>query len=119
MVEVIDDHPASTTTGAAVAVGGSSTGTIEKPGDADWFVVELIEGNEYRIDLEGWRTARGSLEDPFLLGIHDLDGELIPGTANDDGGTGLTAVWCLRRLIPVFIILLRGRMRIIPGGGIR
>ena len=89
--EVADDYPASTATGAAVTVGGSSTGTIERPGDADWFVVELIEGSEYRIDLEGWRTDRGSLEDPYLLGIHDLDGELIPGTANDDGGNGLNS----------------------------
>ena len=89
--EVIDDYPAGAATRAVVVVGGSATGTIERPGDADWFVVELIEGNEYLIDLEGWRTGRGSLEDPRLLGIHDLDGELIPGSENDDGGDGLNS----------------------------
>ena len=89
--EVADDYPASPATGAVVAVGGSSTGEIERPGDADWFLVELDEGREYQIDLEGWRTDGGTLEDPYLLGIHDLDGELIPGTGNDDGGEGLNS----------------------------
>ena len=89
--EVIDDYPASPATGAVVTVGNSTTGAIERPGDADWFVVELEEDREYLIDLEGWRTDGGTLEDPFLLGIHDLDGELIPGTANDDGGEGLNS----------------------------
>ena len=71
-----------------VPVGGAGTGAIETPGDADWFVVELVRGQEYLIDLEGRPTGRGSLEDPALLGIHDRDGELVPGTADDDGGAG-------------------------------
>ena len=54
-------------------------------------MVELDEGQEYLIDLEGWRTDGGTLEDPYLLGIHDLDGELLPGTGNDDGGEGLNS----------------------------
>ena len=36
-------------------------------------------------------TDGGTLEDPYLLGIHDLDGVLLPGTVNDDGGTGLNS----------------------------
>ena len=89
--EPVDDYPASTATGADVTVGGSAAGVIEGPGDADWFAVELIQGNEYRIDLEGWRTDGGTLEDPFLLGIYDIDGELLPGTTDDDDGTGLNS----------------------------
>ena len=91
VVEAGDDHPASTAGGAMVEVGGSASGEIESPGDADWFVVELVAGEDYRIDLEGWRTSGGSLEDPLLLGIHDAAGDLLPGTANDDGGTGLNS----------------------------
>ena len=83
-----DEHPAGTDTTGVVAVGGSVRGEIDGPGDADWFVVELIQGEEYRIDLEGWRTVRGTLEDPLLLGIYDADGDLIDGTMNDDGGAG-------------------------------
>ena len=75
--EVTDDYPATTATGAVVQVGGSATGEIEAPGDTDWFAVELSAGREYLIDLEGWRTDGGSLEDPVLPGhLHcgrDLD----------------------------------------------
>jgi hypothetical protein len=89
--EVTDDYPATTATGAVVKVGGSATGEIEAPGDTDWFAVELIKGREYLIDLEGWRTDGGTLDDPFLLGIHAADGTLINGTTNDDGGDGLNS----------------------------
>ena len=89
--EVADDYPATTATGAVVQIGGSATGEIEAPGDTDWFAVELIAGREYQIDLEGWRTDRGSLDDPLLLGIHDVDGTLIDGTTDDDGGAGLNS----------------------------
>ena len=90
--QVVDDYPASTATGAVVTAGASATGAIEGPGDADWFAVELIGGRAYQIDLQGWRMDGGTLEDPYLLGIHDLDGELIPGTADDDDGVGLNSL---------------------------
>lgn len=89
--EVADDYPASTSTGAVVAVGGSNTGALERPGDADWFAVELVGGREYLVDLEGWRSGGGTLEDPLLIGVHDIGGELVPGTTDDDGGEGLNS----------------------------
>ena len=89
--EIADDYPDSTATSAVVTVGGSATGAIEGPGDGDWFAVELIQGREYRIDLEGWRTSGGTLEDPNLLGVYDDEGILLEGTANDDGGKGLNS----------------------------
>ena len=89
--EVTDDYPATTATGAVVQVGGSATGEIEVPGDTDWFAVELSAGREYLIDLEGWRTDGGTLEDPLLLGIHAVDGTLIDGAGDDDGGEGLNS----------------------------
>ena len=89
--EVTDDYPATTATGAVVQVGGSATGEIEAPGDTDWFAVELSAGREYQLDLEGWRTDRGSLEDPVLLGIYDGGGTLINGATDDDGGEGLNS----------------------------
>ena len=89
--EVADDYPATTATGAVVQVGGSATGEIEAPGDTDWFAVQLSAGREYLIDLEGWRTDGGTLDDPFLLGIHDVDGTLIDGATDDDGGEGLNS----------------------------
>lgn len=89
--EVADDHPASPGTAAVVTVDDSVTGTVDYGGDTDWFAVSLAAGEEYRIDLEGWRTDRGTLEDPLLVGIYDSDGELIDGTTDDDSGAGYNA----------------------------
>ena len=58
---------------------------------AGQFAVEFIAGREYQIDLEGWRTDGGTLEDPVLLGIYDVDGTLIDGATDDDGGEGLNS----------------------------
>lgn len=56
--------------------------------DVDWFRVFLTAGTEYRVNLEGRATGRGSLSDPFLRGIFDGDGNWISGTGDDDGGEG-------------------------------
>ena len=77
--------------GDAVAVGGSATGAVDYAGDEDWFAVELVAERQYRIHLEGSATHRDALEDPFLRGIHDSDGNLIANTDDDDGGTGLNS----------------------------
>ena len=86
-----DDHSAGTGTSGTVAVDGSATGEIEQWLDQDWFAVTLEAGKPYRIDLEGSRTNAGTLTDPSIRGIHDADGNLISGTADDDGGTGLNS----------------------------
>ena len=84
-----DDYPASAAgaTGT-VAVGAPAAGAVDYAGDEDWFAVELVAGRDYRIDLEGSPTDRGTLADPFLYGIHDSDGNLLADAANDEGGTG-------------------------------
>ena len=82
-----DDYPAFTGTTGTVVVGGSAAGKVDYAGDEDWFVVEFVAGQDYLIDLEASPTDRGSLGDPFLYGIHDLDGNLLANTSNDDGGT--------------------------------
>ncbi len=41
--------------------------------------------------MEGIATSAGSLIDPYLDGIYDATGTLIPGTPRDDGGTGLNS----------------------------
>ena len=86
-----DDFTAAATTTGTVAVGGSATGDIEFVGDRDWFAVTLVAGRTYRVDLEGFSSGGGTLPDPYLRGIHDADGTLIDGTANDDGGTELNS----------------------------
>jgi hypothetical protein len=74
-----DDYPASTATTGQVAIGGSTTGTIERAGDADWFKVALASGKTYRFLLEGSDTGQGTLQYPVL---RLLDGEWRPPPAN-------------------------------------
>ncbi len=88
VAEVPDDYAADTGTRGTVAAGGSVTGEVKVDGDRDWFAVELEVGHTYRIDLEGMYTGKGTLRDPYLHGIHDADGNPIPGTTNDDSGYG-------------------------------
>ena len=93
--EVTDSIPADLTAGidtaGTVAVGGSAMGEIEIGGDRDWFAVTLEAGKTYQFDLEGSPTIAGTLSDPYLRGIYDAGGNLISGTTNDDGGTGVNS----------------------------
>ena len=90
VAEVPDDFAAGTGTTGAVAVGGTATGEIERTGDSDWFAVTLEAGKTYRVDLKGKDTGDGTLEDPYLNGLYDADGNRVGGTTtwDDDGGTG-------------------------------
>ena len=76
-----------TTTGMVLVDEGAVTGNIEMWWDLDWFAVELVAGRTYRIDFRGQPTGDGTLVDPFLYGVFDGDGRLIPGTTIPDGGT--------------------------------
>ena len=86
VTETVDDFAAGTGTSGVVEVGGSVTGEIDFRGDRDWFAVMLEADKTYRIDLEGGDTGDGTLDDPYLRGIHDANGDLIAGTTNDDFG---------------------------------
>ncbi|CAK0742469.1 conserved hypothetical protein [Gammaproteobacteria bacterium] len=83
----VDDHPNSVATDAAITVGNSATGTIERPGDSDWFRVTLNTGYTYTIRLRGEPSNHGTLTDPFLAGVYDASGNYVPGTTNDDFGS--------------------------------
>ena len=86
VVEGADDYTAGRGTTGVVAVGGTTTGEIEAAGDRDWFAVTLEAGKIYQVDLEG--SGTGALSDPYLRGVHDADGARLPGTRDNDGGTG-------------------------------
>ncbi|MDE0459451.1 MAG: hypothetical protein OXI15_19335, partial [Chromatiales bacterium] len=79
-----DDYAASVSTTGTVAVGGSATGGIDKPGDHDWFAVELEAGTTYVIFAKGADTGDGTLPDPKLAGVYDAGGDLAGGVFHDD-----------------------------------
>jgi Ca2+-binding RTX toxin-like protein len=88
-VVTTDDYAASTQTTGRLDLsepGGSATvtGNIETDGDRDWFRIELQAGSTYTVRLLGRPSGQGTLSDVYLRGIHDADGQLIPGTTNDD-----------------------------------
>jgi hypothetical protein len=89
----IDDYPASAATTGKVAIGGSTTGTIERAGDADWFKVTLASGKTYRFHLEGSDTGQGTLQYP-LLRLLDGEGQELDSDAGsvDGPGPGRTSV---------------------------
>lgn len=60
--------------------------TIGEPGDADWFMVEMIEGRPYRLMASG--IEEGALGDP-LLTLYDSNGQQV--AQDDDGGQGMNA----------------------------
>ena len=85
-VVAADAQTAGTDTAGTVRAGGSVTGEIDYASDRDWFAVTLQAGKSYRIDLEGSPTGAGTLDDPYLFGVHDSAGNLIGGTTDDDSG---------------------------------
>jgi hypothetical protein len=89
----VDDYPASTATTGKVAIGGSTTGNIERPGDADWFKVTLAPGKTYRFHLEGGDTGQGTLQYPVLQ-LLDGDGQKLRSDAGsvDGPGPGWTSI---------------------------
>ena len=82
-----DDYSADTTTEGTVAMNGSARGDIQYAGDLDWFAVEFVAGQVYRIWLQG-SPRIGTQPDPYLHGIYDSESNLIPGTSDDNGGIG-------------------------------
>ena len=75
------------TTGA-IELDGSVIGEIDSLREIDWFSLDLEGGKTYRIDLEGSSTSRGTLQNPYLRGVHDAEGRPVAGTSDDDSGAG-------------------------------
>lgn len=61
----------------------SRTSVIGAPGDADWYMIEMIEGRPYRFSLRG--TGEDALADPVLT-LFDSQGVQV--AQDDDGGMG-------------------------------
>ena len=83
-----DDYGADAAGSGQIVLGTPQNGAIETAGDADWFAVDVEQGIQYQIDLEGQPTGQGSLQDP-LVQLFGSDGEEID--RDDDGGSGLNA----------------------------
>ena len=86
VTEIEDDFAASTETTGTVEVGGTATGESQYETDRDWFAVELTAGETYKIELLGGRSKGGTLQDPYIRGIHDANGRFIFDTTDYSSG---------------------------------
>ncbi|MBF0627296.1 MAG: DVUA0089 family protein [Magnetococcales bacterium] len=59
-------------------------GQIDTASDVDWIQVSLTAGRTYQIQELGSNGNHGTLSDPFLQGLYDSTGLVIPDTSNDD-----------------------------------
>ena len=76
MTPVRDDLGQSRGDTGHVAIGASSSGTIDFHGDRDGFAVDLTAGKTYSFELRGVELNYGGLYDPFLA-LFDDAGILI------------------------------------------
>ena len=86
VTEIEDDLPQTVDTTGTVEVGGTATGEIQYETDRDWFAVELLAGETYKVELLGGRGKGGTLQDPYIRGIYDSDSRLISGTTDYASG---------------------------------
>ncbi len=83
--------------GASLSVNGVPlTGSLERPGDEDWFRLAISESGRYRIEVMNASPASGEnldvwVNDPILLGVYDAAGAPLAGVWDDDSGYGLNA----------------------------
>jgi len=92
-VQGIDFEDTINTT-AIIDMSSPVTGNLQYKSDKDWFKVDLELGKDYKINLEGIDTSKGTLYDPYLYGLYDSNGNLINTnnqgnhiiTTNDDNG---------------------------------
>ena len=75
-VTPVDDGYAGVAATGRVAVGGRAKGTVDTPGDRDWFAVDLVAGQAYRFRLSGV-----TLPNPNLF-LRDATGVML--AYNDD-----------------------------------
>lgn len=70
-VGAADDYPATTATGARLAIGGALAGKLETAADVDWIAITVAGGSRYRftVDTSGTQIAP-------VLAIYNASGEL-------------------------------------------
>ena len=82
--ELVEDIGADTSTTGFMYSFHHVYGNVDTVGDVDWYKVWFFK-SWFRIYLVGVDSPFGKLEDPYIIGIYDASGHLIPGTTDDNG----------------------------------
>ena len=72
--------------------GEEIPGVFDYNWDKDTFAMELKGGRRYQIDLLGEGSDSGTVHNPYILGVYDPKGKMIPGTFEEYNGRGLDAM---------------------------
>ena len=87
-----DDASADVGTRGRAIIGSHTEGSLDYPGDHDWYRVQLTQAQSYRFGLNGSGAPGGlhgsALSDP-LLRIRDARGQEL--AMDDDGGEGFNS----------------------------
>ena len=84
ITEVPVDLPADNTTTGTVADTRPVSGEVNVAHEEDWYKLDAVAGQRYRIDLVSPHTTDQGTHDPYLVGVYDPSGDLIPGTPFDN-----------------------------------
>jgi hypothetical protein len=76
VIDLSDDVPGDPGTLAALAVGSEVAGSVDIPGDQDWYRLELTAGQVYRLDLLADDSAGAPLGD-LAVRVFDGNGLLL------------------------------------------
>ena len=82
--ELVEDIAADTSTTGFMYNFHHVYGSVDTVGDVDWYQVWFYKA-WFRIYLVGVDSPFGKLEDPYIIGIYNDRGQLIPGTTDDNG----------------------------------
>ena len=80
------DFAANTGTEAVLVMNSTGSGSIATPRDMDWFRIEVVAGQSYRVTVD---AAAGSSLDAYLR-LYDAQGRLV--AQDDDSGAGSNAL---------------------------
>jgi len=80
------DLPTTIATTGSLALDGTVRGVVETSGDIDWYRVSLTAGVGYVFEMRSIDDSANPVNDPFIRGIYNATGGLIPNTSNDDWG---------------------------------
>ncbi len=79
----VDTVGSSSSTAQSITLGATVAGTIDTPGDTDWYAVDLVAGQGYDIDVKGLNGTDTALT------LYDSNGSVV--ALNDDFGAGTDA----------------------------
>ena len=82
--EVPVDLPDDTSTAGSVADARPVSGEVNQGHEKDWYRLDAVVGQRYQIDLVSPGTWDHGTCDPYLVGVYDTSGDLIPGTRHDN-----------------------------------